>query len=252
MIVDEEMAKKLFPNTDPLGQHVRYTQPPKDGSPAEMEIVGIVSPHRHEVLGLDMPKRIFVPFAQAYTGAVYLHVRSANPSRGATVAMMSTVRQALRSVDAEMPILQMITFTDMVEKNIGLWIVRLGAVLFGIFGGIALLLAIVGVYGVKAYAVARRTREIGIRMALGAGRGDVFKLIMRQGAMQTALALGIGVLLALGIGRVLAQLLYQVSPADPVSLLVAAALLGMAALLACFVPARRAMRVSPMTALRTE
>jgi ABC-type antimicrobial peptide transport system permease subunit len=130
--------------------------------------------------------------------------------------------------------------------------VRFGAVLFGIFGGIALLLAVVGVYGVKSYAVARRTREIGIRMALGADRGDVFALIMKQGALQTALALGVGLLLALGLGRVLAQMLYQVSPSDPVALIASSVMLGSAALLACFLPARRAMRVTPMTALRTE
>jgi ABC-type antimicrobial peptide transport system permease subunit len=105
---------------------------------------------------------------------------------------------------------------------------------------------------VKAYSVARRTREIGIRMALGADRGSVFGLIMKQGALQTAVALGLGLLLSLGAGRVLAQMLYKVSPADPIALLTASALLATAALLACFFPARRATRVSPMTALRTE
>jgi putative ABC transport system permease protein len=124
--------------------------------------------------------------------------------------------------------------------------------MFGIFGGIALLLAVVGVYGVKSYAVARRTREIGIRMALGANRSDVFALIMKQGVLQTALSLGVGILLALAIGRVLAQMLFKVSPADPLALLASATLLSAAALLACFLPARRATRVSPMTALRTE
>ena len=109
-------------------------------------------------------------------------------------------------------------FENIVEKNVELWAVRFGAVLFGIFGVIALLLAAVGVYGVKAYAVARRTREIGIRMALGADRRDVFALIMKQGALQTAFALGVGLLLSLGLGRVLAQMLYQVSPMDPVAL----------------------------------
>jgi ABC-type antimicrobial peptide transport system permease subunit len=138
------------------------------------------------------------------------------------------------------------------EKSVGLWIVRLGATLFGAFGVIALLLAVVGVYGVKAYAVACRTREIGIRMALGAHRSDVFALIMRQGAMQTALAVSVGLLLALGAGRVLAQILYQVSPTDPFALAVSSVMLAAAALLACFLPAQRATRINPMTALRTE
>jgi putative ABC transport system permease protein len=128
----------------------------------------------------------------------------------------------------------------------------LGAVLFGVFGGIALLLAVVGVYGVKSYAVARRTREIGIRMALGAHPRDVFSLIMKQGALQTGFALGVGLLLALAAGRLLTQILYQVSPADPAALLASSAMLSAAALLACYLPARRATKVSPMTALRTE
>jgi putative ABC transport system permease protein len=105
---------------------------------------------------------------------------------------------------------------------------------------------------VKAYAVACRTREIGIRMALGAHRKDVFALIMRQGAMQTALAVGLGLLLSLGAGRVLAQILYQVSPTDPFALIASSLMLTIAALLACFLPARRATYVNPITALRTE
>jgi putative ABC transport system permease protein len=193
-----------------------------------------------------------VPLAQAYNGAVYLHVRTASTERAGVTALLPTLRQTLRNIDPNMPILRMEPFTDIIEKNIGLWVIRMGAAMFGIFGGIALLLAVVGVYGVKAYAVARRTREIGIRMALGAHRRDVFALVMKQGALQTAFALALGILLSLGAGRVLAQMLYQVSPADPLALVVSSMLLGAAALLACFFPARRATRVSPMTALRTE
>ncbi len=251
LIIDEVMAKKLFPNRDALGQHVRYTLPPGDGSPNDFTVVGIVSAHRHEVLDSDMPKRIFAPLAQAYSGGVILQVRLARDNRAAVTAMIPTVRETLRAIDPNMPILQIQPFENIVEKNVGLWAILFAAI-FGIFGGIALLLAVVGVYGVKAYAVARRTREIGIRMALGADRGDVFALIMKQGALQTLFALGVGLLLALALGRVLAQMLYQVSPSDPVVLLAACVMLGTAALFACFLPARRAMRVTPMTALRTE
>jgi ABC-type antimicrobial peptide transport system permease subunit len=162
------------------------------------------------------------------------------------------MRQALRSVDPDLPLLSIAPFVDLTEKSVGLWIVRLGALLFGAFGGIALLLAVIGVYGVKAYAVACRTREIGIRMALGAHRRDIFALIMRQGAMQTALAVAIGLLLCLAAGRVLSQILYEVSPNDPFALVTSGALLALAALLACFFPARRATHVEPLQALRTE
>jgi putative ABC transport system permease protein len=140
----------------------------------------------------------------------------------------------------------------LMERSPNLWIVKLGANLFGAFGAIALILAVVGVYGVKAYAVACRTREIGIRMALGAHRRDVFALIMRQGAMQTALAVGAGLLLSLAAGRVLAKILYDVSPSDPLALITATLMLASSALLACFFPANRATRVNPITALRTE
>ncbi|MGI8819329.1 MAG: ABC transporter permease [Chthoniobacterales bacterium] len=252
-IIDEMMAKKLFPETDALGQRIKGTNPPTDGSSGEMEIVGIVSSHRHEILdGEAMPKRLFVPLAQAYNGAVYLHVRASSTQRAVITGMINTLRQTLRNVDTDLPVLQIAPFSDYIEKNVGLWVIRLGAVMFGIFGGIALLLAVVGVYGVKAYSVARRTREIGIRMALGAHPTDVFKLIMKQGALQTAVALAVGIVLALAVGRILGQMLYQVSPADPLALIGASVLLAAAALLACFVPARRATKVSPMIALRTE
>jgi predicted permease len=251
-IIDEAMAKKLFPNTDAVGQHIRYTQAPRDGSPNDFEVVGVVGTHRHDVQNDTVLRRMFVPLAQAQSGNVYLHVRIASKDRRVVAALIPSVRQMLRSVDPDLPILGIAPFVDLMEKSVGLWIVRLGAVLFGIFGGIALLLAVVGVYGVKAYAVACRTREIGIRMALGARRGDVFGLIMRQGAMQTGLAVVFGLLLALAAGRLLTQILYQVSPTDPVALLTSSALLSAAALLACYLPARRATKVSPMTALRTE
>jgi putative ABC transport system permease protein len=130
--------------------------------------------------------------------------------------------------------------------------VRLGAFLFGVFGAVALLLAMVGVYGVKSYTVARRTRELGIRMALGAHAADVFALVMSQALAQIALALAVGLVLALGAGRLVARILYQVSPADPLALAVTSAALAAAALLACFLPARRATRVTPMVALRSE
>src|SRR5437867_3632745 len=251
-IIDEEMAKKLFPNEDPIGQHIRYTQPPKDGSPNDMEIVGVVSKHRHDIQNDSVTCRLFVPLSQGYSGQTYLHVRLNTQDRRAVVAFIPTLRQTLREIDPELPLLQMTAFVDLMEKSPNLWIVKLGATLFGAFGTIALLLAVVGVYGVKAYAVACRTREIGIRMALGAHRRDVFTLIMRQAAMQTALAIGIGLVLSLGAGRVLAKILYQVSPTDPLALVSASLMLASAALLACFLPARRATHVNPMTALRAE
>jgi predicted permease len=251
-IIDEEMAKKLFPNKEAIGQHIRYTNPPKDGSPNDLEIVGVVARHLHSVEPDSLVRRLFVPLAQGYNGQIYMHVRLTSQDRNAVVGMMPTLREALRKLDPDLPLLQMIPYPDFMQKSPNLWIIKLGAMLFGAFGCIALLLAIVGVYAVKAYAVACRTREIGIRMALGAHRKDVFALIMRQGALQTVFAVGIGLLLSLGAGRILAGILYGVSPSDPLALGLSALMLAAAALLACFLPARRATRVNPLTALRTE
>jgi putative ABC transport system permease protein len=249
-IIDEELAKKLFPNEDPIGQHIRYTQPPKSGAPNDVEIIGLVSRHLHAIQSDSLLARVFVPLAQNYDGQTFLHVRLNTQDRNAVLAMIPTLRQALHEVDPDLPVLQMIP--DLMQKSPNLWIVKLGAMLFGAFGCIALLLAVVGVYGVKAYAVACRTREIGIRMALGAHRKDVFALIMRQGALQTGLAVAVGLLLSLAAGRVLSQILYGVSPSDAFSLITSSLMLAAAALLACFLPARRATYVNPITALRTE
>jgi len=251
-IIDEEMAKKLFPNENAVGQHVRYTIPPKDGSPNDMEVIGVVGTHRHDVQNDTPLTRLFVPFAQGYSGDVVLHVRFNTPDRQVVAGMIPTMRSTLREIDQDLPLLTIAPWVDLMERSVGLWIVKLGATLFGAFGAIALLLAVVGVYGVKAYAVACRTREIGIRMALGAHRKDVFALIMRQGVIQTALGVSVGVLLSLGVGRVLAQILYEVSPSDPFALISSSLLLAIAALLACFLPARRATHVEPLQALRTE
>ena len=251
-IIDEELAKKLFPNEEAVGQHIRYTQAPRDGGPNDLEIVGLVSRHLHAIQSDNLVTRVFVPLAQGYNGQTYLHVRLNTQDRQKVVAMIPTLRQALREIDPDLPLLQIMPFVDLMERSPNLWIVKLGAMLFGAFGCIALLLAIVGVYGVKAYAVACRTREIGIRMALGAHRKDVFALIMRQGALQTALAIAVGLLLSLAAGRVLSQILYGVSPTDPFALITSSLILAAAALLACFLPARRATHVNPITALRTE
>ena len=251
-IIDEELAKKLFPNEDPIGQHIRYTQPPKSGAPNDVEIIGLVSRHLHAIQSDSLLARVFVPLAQNYDGQTFLHVRLNTQDRNAVLAMIPTLRQALHEIDPDLPVLQMIPYPDLMQKSPNLWIVKLGAMLFGAFGCIALLLAVVGVYGVKAYAVACRTREIGIRMALGAHRKDVFALIMRQGALQTGLAVAVGLLLSLAAGRVLSQILYGVSPSDAFSLITSSLMLAAAALLACFLPARRATYVNPITALRTE
>ena len=244
-IIDEGLAKKLFPAGDVLGQQIRL------GS-KESEIVGICASHRHNTKRPVMPDRVFVPYAAEHDGRAYLLVRYATKDVAATAAAVAQLRTALRAFDPDLPVLLIRPFSDFVEQDFGVWLARFGAVLFGIFGAIALLLSVIGVYGVKAYAVAQRTREIGIRMAIGAQRGDVFALILKQGLWQTLVAVCVGLMLALGAGKVLAKMLYQVSPADPLVLAVSAGLLATVTLLACWLPARRATKVDPLIALRSE
>jgi len=247
-IIDETLAQKLFPNEEALGQHIRYTQAPSDGSPAEMEVVGICAPHRHDALQRQDRNRVFVPVAQNFQPSAFLHIRTAMTGPG----VVATLRGALQRIDPLLPLLGVDPMTELITRNIQLWIVRLGAALFGVFGLVALLLAIVGVYGVKSYTVARRTKELGIRLAIGAHPRDIFKLIMRQGILQTTLALFVGLGLSLAVGQLLGSFLYQVSPFDPLALGAAGLVLAASALLACFLPARRATKVNPMVALRSE
>ena len=134
MIIDEEMATKLFPNEDAIGQHIRYTQPPKEGAPNDLEIVGVVSKHRHSVQTDSIIRRLFVPLAQGYNGQIYMHVRLNSLDRNAVVAFMPTLRQTLREVDPDLPMLQMTPYVDLMERSPTLWIVKLGAMLFGAFG----------------------------------------------------------------------------------------------------------------------
>jgi predicted permease len=255
-IIDEGMAQKLFPDSDALGQRVRYTQPRTDG-PNEMEIVGIVSRHRHDIAdnqdGAYGPnRRLYVPLNHSYSAGVFLAVRYATTDDAALLANLAPLRDELRRADPALPLLQLAPMANWLDRSIMLWTVRVGGVMFGLFGAIALVLAVVGVYGVKAYAVERRTREIGIRMALGADRRDVFALIMRQGGLQTAVSVACGIALSLAVGQALSAILFQVSPMDPVALGTSSVTLAVATLAACFIPARRATRVSPTTALRSE
>ena len=158
----------------------------------------------------------------------------------------------IRAVDPDVPIISMQSLRQHRDNSIVLWAVNSGARMFSVFGGVALLLAVIGVYGVKSYVVSRRTREIGIRMALGATPKAVLWLVMREGLVLTLAGTGIGVLLSWGIGKALSGMLYEVSPLDPLVFTVAPLTLMAAALLATFVPARRATHVRPMVALRAD
>jgi ABC-type antimicrobial peptide transport system permease subunit len=162
------------------------------------------------------------------------------------------VRDEIRAMDASLPLISLKRLVDLPKGTRDLWLVKSGARMFLAFGGLALVLALVGVYGVKSFAVARRTREIGIRMALGATGPSVLWLVLREGLTLTLVGLGLGMLLAAAAGWLLSGLLYGVDPLDPLAFTLAPLFLTAVALLACYLPARRAAKVDPIVALRYE
>ena len=260
-IIDEVLAKKLWPDGDALGQQIQFTE--MDGSPlkknagetqtsAPVEIVGIARYARASLFDNDPGGTVYLPFAGGFQSNVFFHIKFAANAARDPVATAELIRRTVRNVDDAVPILSLRTFAQHLDSNMELWIVRAGAALFSVFGGLALALATVGVYGVKAYSVARRTREIGIRMALGAKRGNVQWMILREGAVMLASGLLLGVLLAAATGKLISGMLYNVGALDPVAFTIAPIVLAAAALLATWLPAQRATRISPMAALRTE
>jgi predicted permease len=257
-IIDEVLAKKLWPDGDALGQRIQFAE--KDGPQAkgveetnpQIEVIGIAPYTRGSLFEREASGTIYLPFAGGFQSNVFFHIKFAGNAGRDTTATADLIRRTVREVDNAIPILGLKTFAQHLDGSIELWIVRAGAALFSIFGGLALALATVGVYGVKAYSVARRTREIGIRMALGAQRGDVQWMILREGTVMLASGVLLGVLLAAGTGKLISGMLYNVGALDPLAFTVAPIVLAAATLLATWLPARRATRISPMTALRTE
>ena len=271
-IIDETLAKKLWPDGDALGQRIQYANPnaatAQDsggghvGGSADLketekneetiEIVGIVPASRHALFEKEPAGGIYLPFARGFQSDVSFFVRFRSLTPGNEVATANLLRRTVQDLDSSLPILALRTFEQHLESNLDLWLVKAGAALFSIFGLLALGLAVVGLYGVKAYSVARRTREIGIRMALGAQAGAVLRMIMREGSIMLIAGVGIGLLLAIATAKVLSGILYEVSALDPVAFTVAPLLLTAAALIATWLPARRATRVNPVQALRAE
>src|SRR6266511_3876999 len=271
-IIDEVLAKKLWPEGDALGQRIQYagekTASAKGGGGAHagrsaglsekekqeetIEIVGIVPVTRHALFEKEPAGGIYLPFARGFQSDVSFFIRFRSLAPGNEASTADLLRRTVRDVDPSIPIISSRTFAQHLDSNLDLWVVRAGAALFSIFGGLALALAVVGLYGVKAYSVARRTREIGIRMALGAQPGMVLRMIMREGSIMLLSGVAIGLLLAVATAKILSGILYQVGALDPVAFTVAPLLLAAAALIATWLPARRATHIDPIQALRTE
>jgi predicted permease len=249
-IVDDVLAAKLFGKENPVGQQVQYKGRQDGDPPIVLDVVGLVPGLRHQLTDAVPVAHIYTPLSQDFRADVYFHVRTFAATPEAEAAMLPILRQALREVDPTLPILRVETRAQYAARNFMLAVFRLGAAIFGVFGGVALLLASIGVYGVKAYIVSRRTREIGIRMALGATPKSVVSLVIREGAVLTAVGLAIGLGLSVLAAVGLRSMLFQVSPFDPLASVGALVFLVAAALAASWIPARRATKVAPITALR--
>src|SRR5215468_5033185 len=271
-VIDEVLARKLWPDGDALGQRIQYAAANtpsaqggggghigrsadlNDGEKQQetIEIVGIVPATRHALFEKEPAGGIYLPFARGFQSDISFFVRFHSLAPGTEASTADLLRRTVREVDPSLPILSLRTFAQHLDSNLDLWLVRAGAALFSVFGALALGLAVVGLYGVKAYSVARRTREIGIRMALGAQAGAVLRMIMREGFVMVLSGIAIGLLLAVATAKIVSGILYGIGALDPVAFTVAPAVLTIAALIAMWLPARRATRVDPIQALRTE
>jgi putative ABC transport system permease protein len=248
VVINETMARTYWPSQNPLGQRIAFTS---DKNSTWMTVIGVVKdPVLHDWTGKPYPELYVSAFQDGdflgKTDYITLVVRTA----GDPAAMTSSVKSAIWSFDANLPITNVFTMDDVVAQANAQ--PRFEMLLLSLFAGVALVLAAVGIYGVMSYSVARRTHEIGIRISLGAARADVLLLVIRQGLILALAGSGVGIASALILARLMTKLLYGVAPTDPVTFAGVAALLISVALLACYIPARRAMRFDPMVALRYE
>ena len=240
-VANEAMAKHFWPNESALGKRFHFF-----GEDHLREIVGIVGNTVVNNIGEEPQPLVYLPLTQDYSPAATIQVRTLGKPEGA----VATVRGQVQSIDASLAITNVQTIGETVNQ--GLWAPRMGAALLALFGGLALILAAVGVYGVLSYSVNQQTHEIGIRMALGAQRGSVLTMVVGQGLKLAAAGLAVGFIGAWVAMRVLSSLLFDVSTHDPVTFGGVSLVLLTVAVLACFIPARRATRVDPIIALRYE
>ena len=248
-IINQTMAKNLWPNEDPLGK--RFLRGHSEGSdPAAKwtEVVGIAQDGKYQNVTETPQAYFYLPFAQEYQSLRTISVRTA----GAPENLAQAVTEAIRALDSNVPVTQVQTMHEALNGANGFFLFEFGAQLTATMGLLGLILASVGIYSVVSYAAAQRTQEIGIRMALGAEPRDILRMVLRQGLGVVGIGIAVGLLAAYLGARLVAGLLFNVSAADPLTYISVAAFLTGVALLACWIPARRATRVSPLTALRYE
>jgi predicted permease len=252
-VIDEALARRLWPNDPALGQRVAivgYGDLERDG-PVTAEVIGVVGSTHRALFEDELRGSIYVPFAQGMISNATFHVR---PRHAPAVpgALTDAVRREIRATAPNLPLFSAKTFADHMASAPEFWAIQVSAGLFGAFGALAMIVALVGIYAVMSYAVARRTREIGIRMAVGAMPATVKRMILGEGMTLTLIGVGLGMVLGVGVGRMMGSMFVDVDAFDPVTFTVVPIAFVAAAAIAAWLPARRATRVNPVTALRSE
>jgi predicted permease len=244
VIVNETFVRTFFPDRSPLGCYVGLRRRADDQP--DRKIVGVIADSRSHSLRSDIRPLMLMPHAQGGWADMTVYVRTSLPSQ----QVFKVIRQQVHEIDSGVPTYSMSTMEDRLDRSLASE--RFMGFLSSLFGALATILAMIGLYGVTAYSVARRVQEIGIRMALGAQRWNVLGLILREGLILVGVGIAIGLAGAWGLTRILRTLLFGITPTDPVTFVCAALLLIMVALMASYIPARRATRINPMEALRYE
>ena len=243
-IISEAFAHRFFPNEDPIGKQLVFSFPPTPGIPRE--IVGMVGDVRDAAVGQDPGPMMYVPFDQSPFWGAEAVVRS-TLSPGSVAA---TIRHEVHEVDKDLPVGGVVSLSDLIDASVAQ--PRFRTLLLGSFAALALVLAAAGIFGVISYSVSRRTHEIGVRITLGASPASVMRLILTESARLVLMGFVVGIPVALGLGRFLSTLLFGIRAADPSTFTAVAVLLLAVGTLAAYVPARRAIRVDPLRALRHE
>lgn len=245
VIISEAMANRYWPNQDPIGKRLGYVEEFSDKQ-EWLQIVGVVGDVRHKALETEAMPEVYFPYKQSPGNFMNLVVRTTSDP----MSMVPAIRSQILSVDKDQPVSDIMTMDQRVAKSVAAK--RFVMFLLGTFSILALGLAAVGIYGVMAYLVTQRTQEIGVRMALGAQKRDVLKLVVMKGMALAIIGAGIGLVASLALTRVMRGLLFEVTPTDWLTFVIASTVLLTVALLACYIPARRATKLDPLIALRYE